>query len=127
MQLEPVERDAIVIADLALLLNAQDIAQVDVVYRPERRPRLRCGNREGRRVVGKIDLADEGVGRLDQRDAGQRQLLTSRSCRFWNARSERPRARGEQAPICSTPRCASARPTCISRSGSITLACGERK
>ena len=46
----------------------------------------------------------------------------SRSCSVWNARSERPRACGEKAPICSTPNCASARPTWVGRPRSISPA-----
>ena len=51
---------AIVVSDLALLLNAQDLVEIDAGDRGEARARLSRRDREARIVGGQIDLADEG-------------------------------------------------------------------
>ena len=75
LQFERAVGDAIVMADLPLLLDAQDLVEVDAGNGREGRSLARRGNRETRVVGGQIDLADEGVGRLDRRDPGKLQLL----------------------------------------------------
>jgi len=67
--------DAIVVADLALLLNAQDLAEVDAGDGREGRAFAGRLNRETGVVGGQIDLAEEGVGRLDLGYAGEPELL----------------------------------------------------
>ncbi len=75
LQLERAVGDAIVVADLPLLLNAQDLVEIDA-----------WNEREGRALAGRIDgepgvvgwpvsLADEGVGRLDVGYAGELELF----------------------------------------------------
>ena len=66
---------AIVVLDLALLLNAQDLVEIDARNRREGRAGLGGGNGEAGVVGGQIDLADKGVGRLDRRDPGKLQLV----------------------------------------------------
>src|SRR5208337_4971293 len=66
---------AILVADLALLLHAQDLIVVDARERGEGRTGLRRRDREALVVGGQIDLADERVGRLDRRDPGELELL----------------------------------------------------
>ena len=96
LQLEPIEGNAIVVADLALLLDAQDLVEVDARDRNEGRARLGLRRGEARIVGGQIDLAEEGVGRLDRPSIpASASSFGSRSCRVWNARSDRPRAWGE--------------------------------
>jgi hypothetical protein len=68
-------RDAIVVADLALLLNAQDLVEVDAGNGGEGRALARWLNRKARIMGGQIDLAQERVGRLDGRDSRQPQFL----------------------------------------------------
>ena len=59
--------DAIVVSDLPLLLDAQDLVEIDA--RNGREGRALAGRIDGEAGVmgGQIDLADEGVGRLDRR------------------------------------------------------------
>ena len=66
---------AIVVADLPLLLNAQDLVEIDA--RNGREGRAFAGRIDGEAGVvgGQIDLADEGVGRLDGGDSGELQFL----------------------------------------------------
>ena len=61
--------------DLALLLNAQDLVEIDPRDRHERRALLSLRRGEPGVVGGQIDLADEGVGRLDRPDPGELELL----------------------------------------------------
>ena len=67
--------DAIVVADLPLLLNAQDLVEIDAKDGREGRAGRGRLNREARIVGGQVDLADEGVGRLDLGYAGEPELL----------------------------------------------------
>ena len=67
--------DAIVIADLPLLLNAQDLVEVDAGDGREARALASRRNGEAGVVGGQIGLADEGVGRLDIGYAGEPELL----------------------------------------------------
>ena len=71
LQLERPVGDAIVLSDLALLLNAQDLVEIDAKDRGEARARLSRRDREARVVGGQVDVADEGVGRLDVGYAGE--------------------------------------------------------
>ena len=82
-------------------------------HRDERAAFLFRRDREARVVRRYISVAQPGVGCGHRRDARQCQFLRHRSCKVWNKRSDRPRAWGEYAAICSTPRCASARPTWV--------------
>jgi hypothetical protein len=75
LQLERLVGDAIVIADLPLLLDAQDLVEVDA--RNGREGQALAGRLNGEAGVmgGQIDPADEGVGRLDVGYAGKREFL----------------------------------------------------
>ena len=75
LQLERPVGDAIVLSDLALLLNAQDLVEIDAKDRGEARARLSRRDREARVVGGQVDVAEEGVGRLDRGDPGEPELL----------------------------------------------------
>jgi hypothetical protein len=75
LQLERPVGDAIVIADLPLLLDAQDLVEVDAGNGREGQALAGRLNGEAGVVGGQIDLADEGVGRLDIGYAGQREFL----------------------------------------------------
>ena len=96
LQLEPVERHAIVVAHLAVFLDAENLAQIDAWNGHEGGARLGSLNRETGVVGGDIDVLQKPVGGLHGGDAGQRQFLDrARSWSVWNMRSERPRASGE--------------------------------
>jgi hypothetical protein len=75
LQLERPVGDAIVIADLPLLLDAQDLVEVDAGNGREGQALARRLNGETGVVGGQIDLADEGVGRIDIGDACKCQFL----------------------------------------------------
>ena len=62
-------------ADLPLLLDAQDLVEVDAGDGREGRAFAGRLNRETGVVGGQIDVADEGVGRLDLGYAGEPELL----------------------------------------------------
>ena len=68
LQFQRAVGDAIVVADLTLLLDAQDLVEVDA--RDGREGRALAGRIDGEAgiVGGQIDVADEGVGRLDVGD-----------------------------------------------------------
>ena len=57
--------DAIVVADLPLLLDAQDLVEVDAGNGGEGGTLAGRKNGEARVVGGQIAVADEGVGRLN--------------------------------------------------------------
>ena len=67
--------DGIVVHDLALFLDAEDFVEIDARDRDEGRAHVGRRHGEAGVVGGQIDLADEGVGRLDRGDPGQRQFL----------------------------------------------------
>ena len=75
LQLEPVEADAIVVADASIFLDAEDLGQIEARDRDEGRALLLGRNREARVVRRDVGIPDERVGGLDGSDAGQRQLL----------------------------------------------------
>ena len=56
--------DAVVMADPALLLNAQDLVEIDGGNGRQGRAFAGRRNGEARVVGGQVDLAKEGVGRL---------------------------------------------------------------
>jgi hypothetical protein len=64
LQLERPVGDAIVAADLPLLLDAQDL-EIDARNGREGRAGLRGENGEAGVARGQVNLTDEGVGRLD--------------------------------------------------------------
>jgi len=113
-------------ADLALLLDAQDLVEVDAGNGREGRALAGRLNGEAGVVGGQITLAKEGVGRLDVGDASELELVDQtilqrperslRTASRLGRSEERPSLDelwGELAPICSTPRCSSAQPTWV--------------
>jgi hypothetical protein len=95
LQFQRAVGDAIVVSDLPLLLDAQDLVEVDAWNGREGGALAGRLNRKARVVGRQIDLAEEGVGRLDRGDSGEPEFLRSRSCSVPNVRSERPLAWGE--------------------------------
>ena len=75
LQFQRPERHAIVVADLALLLHAEDFGEINAGDRGEGRAFAGWLDGEARVVLGQIDLADEGVGLFDRRDPGGPQFL----------------------------------------------------
>jgi hypothetical protein len=75
LQLQRPVGDAIVVADLPLLFDAQDLVEVDARDRREGRALAGRLDRKAGVVGWQIDLADEGVGRLDLGYAGEPELL----------------------------------------------------
>jgi hypothetical protein len=75
LQLERAVGDAIVLADLALLLDAQDLVEVDAGNGREGRALTRRIDGEAGVVLRQIDVAEEGVGRLGRRDSSEPQFL----------------------------------------------------
>src|ERR1700722_14664327 len=119
LQLERPVGDAIVIADLPLLLDAQDLIEVDAGNGREGQA-LACRlNGEAGVVGGQIHLADEGVGRIDIGYACKCQFLDEtilrrseralRTAPGLGRSEERPSLDGlwgEEAPIRSRLNCA---------------------
>ena len=68
LQFQRAVGDAIVVADLALLLDAQDLVEVDAGNGREGRALTGRIDGEAGVVLRQIDVAEEGVGRLDRRD-----------------------------------------------------------
>ena len=66
---------AVVVADPALLLEAEHVAPMRLGHLNEGRGRLVGGHREAAVVLSQVDLAQEPVGGLDGGASGQRQLL----------------------------------------------------
>ena len=79
LQLERPVGDAIVVADLPLLLEAQDLVEIDAGDGREGRALVRRLNGEAGVVGGQIDVAEEDVGRLDVVIPASLNSLTSRS------------------------------------------------
>ena len=75
LQFQRAVGDAIVVHDLTLLLHAQDLVEIDA--RNGREGRALAGRIDGEAGVvgGQIDLAEEGVGRLDCGDPGELEFL----------------------------------------------------
>ena len=131
---------AIVVADLPLLFDAQDLVEIDARDRREGRALAGRLNSKARVVGWQIDVADESVGRLDLRDPGEPEFLDQtilkrperalRTAPRLGRSEERPSLDGlcgEKAPMCSTPNCASARPTWVGQPRSISPAMVVRK
>ena len=95
LQFERAVGHAIVVADLALLLDAQDLAEIDARDRGEGRAGLsrRCG--EALIVGGQMTSRMKALAASIEVIPASLSSFTSRSCKVWNARSERPRACGE--------------------------------
>src|SRR5271154_7570521 len=75
LELERAVGDAIVMADLPLLLDAQDLVEVDAGNGGEGRALAGRQNREAGVVGGQVDLAKESVGRRDIGYAGEREFV----------------------------------------------------
>ena len=75
LQFERAVGDAIVLADLPLLLDAQDLVEIDAGNGREGRAFASRIDGEARIMLRQIDLADESVGRLDVGYAGELELL----------------------------------------------------
>ena len=75
LELQSVERHAIVVADLAFVLRAQDLGQIDARDGDESASLLFGLNGEAGVVGGDVDVAQECVGGLGRRDPGQGQFL----------------------------------------------------
>ncbi len=69
------ERHAIIVAGVAVFLNAENLAKIDARDCNESRAFPFGLDREARIVGRNIDIPDEGVGGLDRGDPGQRKLL----------------------------------------------------
>ena len=82
-------------ADLPLLLDAQDLVEVDARNGREGRAFAGRIDRETRVVGGQVDVAKEGVGRLDIGYAGEREFVDEPVLKRPERRSERPLACGE--------------------------------
>jgi hypothetical protein len=132
--------DAIVVANLPLLFDAQDLVEIDAWDRREGRALAGRLNRKARVVGWQIDVADESVGRLDLRDPREPEFLDQtilkrperalRTAPRLGRSEERPSLDGlcgEKAPMGSTPNCASARPTWVGQPRSISPALVVRK
>ena len=92
LQFQRVVGNAIVVADLPLLLDAQDLVEVDAGNGRERRAFAGRVNREARVVGRRINLADEGAGRLDRGDSGEPEFL------------RQPVLQGMERPLGAAPR-----------------------
>src|SRR6202142_4360038 len=75
LELERAVGDAIVMADLPLLLDAQDLVEVDAGNGGEGRAFPGRQNRETGVVGGQVDVAKEGVRRRDIGYAGEPKLV----------------------------------------------------
>ena len=75
LQFQRAVGDAIVLADLPLLLDAQDLVEIDAGNGREGRALAGGLNREAGVVFRQIAVADEGVGRLHIGYAGEPQFL----------------------------------------------------
>jgi hypothetical protein len=140
LQLQGPVGDAIVVANLPLLFDAQDLVEIDAWDRREGRALAGRLNRKARVVGWQIDVADESVGRLDLRDPREPEFLDQtilkrperalRTAPRLGRSEERPSLDGlcgEKAPMGSTPNCASARPTWVGQPRSISPALVVRK
>src|SRR4029077_7105595 len=119
--------DAIVVADLPLLLDAQDLVEVDALDRDESRAMAGRIGGEAARVGREVNFRMKALAASTVAIPASLSSLGNRSCSVWNARSDRPLASGEKAPICSTPSCASARPTWVGQPRSTSPALVVRK
>src|SRR3546814_9624585 len=75
LQMQTVPFDGVVVADPALVLNAQYLAPGAGAVGYEGRAGLLGGDGEAGIVRGDVDLGEPAVGRLDLPDAGQPELL----------------------------------------------------
>ena len=75
LELERPVGDAVVVADLPLLLHAQDLVEIDARNGREGRALASGPHGEARVVRRQVDVPDEGVGLLNGRDPGEPELL----------------------------------------------------
>lgn len=75
LQLQSVERHAIVITGLTFFLNAKYLAKIDRGDGDEGRAFLFSVHGKTPIVGGDVDIPNEGVGRLERDDRGHRQLF----------------------------------------------------
>jgi hypothetical protein len=75
LQAEPAPLDGVVVADPALLLEAQNLARVAAAVGDEGAAGFGRRHREGGVVLPQIGLGDPAVGRVRRLDPGQLQLL----------------------------------------------------
>ena len=128
LQAPAVVTDRVVVAHLTLLLNAQDVGEDRRIDGDEGGPRLLGGNREAGVVRRQINLRRKRLAASTQVIPASASSFGSRSCSVRKARSQRPRASGEEAAMCSMPSWASARPTWVLALGSgFSPAFGVRK
>src|SRR3546814_17136893 len=73
--MQTVPFDGVVVADPALVLNAQDLAPGAGAVGYEGRAGLLGGDGEAGIVRGAVDLGEPAVGRLDLPDSGQPEIL----------------------------------------------------
>ena len=87
--------DRVVVADGALLLNAEYLRPGHGPIVQEVRAFLLGGDCEGGVVLRNVSLRNPAIGGFDGGDTGQRQFLGQPVLKRPEARSERPRASGE--------------------------------
>jgi hypothetical protein len=95
LQFERPVGHAIVLADLPLLLDAQDVVEVDAGNGREGRARAGRLDREAGVVFRQIAVARKALAASTSVTPASLSSFGNRSCSVWNARSERPRAWGE--------------------------------
>lgn len=108
------EFDDVIVADDALVLNGEEELEIDAGEADEGGFLLLRHDGEAAVEVGDEDLLEVTVGAIVGADAVQTELLGRRPWRVPKFRSDRPRASGESARICSMPSARSTRLTCPS-------------
>ena len=109
--------DAIVLADLTLLLHAQDLVEIDAGNGREGRAFAGRIDSETSVVGGQVDLADEGVGGLDRRDPGKPELFDQAILKRPERALRTPPRLGRIGPDVLDPELSSARPTWVGGRG----------
>jgi hypothetical protein len=113
LQAEPAPFDRVVVADPALLLEAQDLARGAAAVGDERGSGLLRRHREPGVVGRQISFADPPVGGLERGDPGQGQLLGEavlQGAEGALGTAARLRRVGRDVAV---PSCARALPTCV--------------